>query len=135
MSAEIWRWVIVLALFAHGVGHVLFMPLLSGVMRLETDGHSWLLSGVLGDASTRLLVSLLAAVALAVFVAAAGGLLMHAAWWRVAAIGASVLSLALILAAWDGLPTSSAFFAVAFDVVVLAGLLLLRWPSSEMLGA
>ena len=35
----------------------------------------------------------------------------------------------------DGLPVSSAFFALAFDLVVLAAVVFAEWPSEEMIGA
>ena len=41
----------------------------------------------------------------------------------------------LIVVFWDGLPTSSAFFAVAFDTAVLVALLVLHWPSEATVGA
>jgi hypothetical protein len=46
-----------------------------------------------------------------------------------------VVSIALIAMYWDGLPVSSAFFAVAFDAVVLVALLVLHWPSEATVGA
>lgn len=36
---------------------------------------------------------------------------------------------------WDGLPVSSAFFALVFDLVVLAALVFAHGPSEEMIGA
>ncbi len=135
MSNDVWRWVIGLAVLAHGLGHVLFMPAMSGLMKLEASGHSWLLTGVAGDAITKALASLVAGGVLVAFVAASGGLFLQAAWWRPFAIVASVASIALVAAMWDGLPTSPAISALVFDVVVLAALIIARWPSEEMIGA
>lgn len=135
MSDDVWRWVITLALFAHGIGHTLFIPLLAPMLGLQTSGHSWLLTGPLGDGFTKGLASVIAFVALAGFVAAAAGVLAQAAWWRPLAIVAAAVSLVLVLAMWDGLPTSSAFAAVAFDVVVLIALLVAHWPSERVVGA
>jgi hypothetical protein len=135
MSNDLWRWIIGLAVLAHGLGHVLFMPAMSGLMKLQASGHSWLLTGVAGDGVTKSLASLVAGVALVAFVVASGGLFVQAAWWRQLAIGASVVSIALIIAMWDGLPTSPAISALVFDAVVLAALLAAHWPSEDMIGA
>jgi hypothetical protein len=35
----------------------------------------------------------------------------------------------------DGLATSSAAFALAFDVVLLVSLLVVHWPAAEAVGA
>jgi hypothetical protein len=135
MSNDVWRWVITLALFAHGVGHILFMPVIAPALKLAVSGHSWLLTGVLGEGPTKVLASAAGLALLGAFVAASGGVLMHAPWWRPVAIGAAVGSLALIIAVWDGLPASSAFWALAFDVVVLIALVFAHWPTEEMVGA
>jgi hypothetical protein len=132
MSNELWRWVIAIVVFAHGVGHILFMPILSSTLRLTSDGLSWLLSGVLGDVPTRWLASTVALVAIVLFVGAAAGLVGQAAWWRPLAIAGALISAALVVVMWDGIPTSSAAFALAFDAVVLVALLLAHWPSEEL---
>jgi hypothetical protein len=135
MSGDWLRWVLGIVVIAHGVGHVLFMPLLRGALRLETDGRSWLVGPVLGDGPTTVLASMLAGLAAAAFVAAGVGLIGLAAWWRVLAVGAAVLSMVVIVALWNGVPTSSAAFALAFDVVILVALVVVHWPSAETIGA
>jgi len=135
MSNDLWRWIIGLALLAHGLGHVLFLPAMSGLMKLEATGHSWLLTGWAGDGPTKLLASFVAGVVLAAFVGAAAGIVIQGTWWRPVAIAASVASLVLIVAMWDGLPTSPAVSALVFDAVVLAALLVAHWPTEEMIGA
>ena len=135
MSGDVLRWVLGIVVIAHGLGHVLFMPLLNGVMRLETDGRSWLVSPVLGDGATGVLASVLAGIVAVAFVAAGVGIIVQAPWWRTLAVGASVLSIVVVVAMWNGIPSSSAAFALVFDVVVLAALLVVHWPSPETLGA
>jgi len=135
MSNDVWRWLIGLVVLAHGLGHVLFMPAMAGLLKLQASGHSWLLTGFAGDGVTKGLASLVAGVVLVAFVVASGGLFLQAAWWRPLAIAASVVSAALIVAMWDGLPTSPAISALVFDAVVLAALLIARWPSEETIGA
>lgn len=135
MSADVIRWIVAIVVIAHGIGHVLFMPLLNGAMRLQADGHSWLLTGVVGDGPTKGLATIVAGLIGVAFVVAGVGILGQTTWWRTLAIAASVASLVLIVAMWDGLPTSSAAFAVAFDVAVLIALLVVHWPSTETIGA
>ena len=129
MSPDVVRWIIALVLFAHGVGHVLFLPALAPVLRLDASGTSWLLDPIVGIGATRLVATLVAVVALLAFVLAAGGVLLQSPWWRSVAVGGAVASACLILAMWGGLQTSGAFSALAFDVVVLVALLVARWPS------
>lgn len=135
MSNDAWRWIIGLAVLAHGVGHVLFMPAMAGLMKLGTSGHSWLLTGVAGDGLTKGLATLVGGVVFVAFVAASGGLFLQAAWWRPLTIAASVASIILIVAMWDGLPTSPAIAALVFDGLVLAALVVARWPSEDLIGA
>ena len=135
MSGDWLRGVLGIVVMAHGVGHVLFMPLLNGALRLETDGRSWLVGPVLGDGATSVLASVLAGVAGVAFVAAGVGIVVQAPWWRTLAIAASILSIVVIVALWNGVPTSSAAFALAFDVVVLVALVVVHWPSAETIGA
>ena len=84
MTGDWLRWVLGVVVVAHGVGHVLFMPLLNGALRLETDGRSWLVSPVLGDGATNVLASVLAGVAGVAFVAAGVGIVAQAraSWAR-----------------------------------------------------
>lgn len=135
MSPDLIRWILAVVVFAHGVGHVLFAPMLSGAMKLDASGHSWLLTGMFGDAATRALATALAAAVTASFVLVAGGIVLQTTWWRGLAIAAAVGSVALVVLLWDGLPTSPAASALAFDVVVLAALMLFHWPSTDLIGA
>jgi hypothetical protein len=135
MSNDVIRWVIGLAVLAHGIGHALFMPALNSLMRLDTSGRSWLLSPVVGDGATQALATVVAGAIGIAFVAAGAGILLQTGWWRQVAIIASVASIALVVLLWDGIPTSSAFFAFVFDAVVLAALIVAHWPSPETIGA
>ena len=135
MSGDALRWVIGIIVIAHGVGHMLFMPLLNGVLRLDADGRSWIVGGLIGDVATGVLATVLAGVAGVAFVVAGAGIIGQAPWWRQLAVGAAALSAVLVVAMWNGIPTSSAFFALALAAVVLVALLVARWPSAETLGA
>ena len=135
MSGDVLRWAIILTVFAHGVGHILFMPVLAPALKLDASGHSWLLSGILGDGPTRLLASAAGLALVGAFIVASAGLAIQMPWWRPLAIGAAVGSLLLVVAMWDGLPRSSAAFAVALDLVALIALVIALWPSPESVGA
>jgi hypothetical protein len=132
MSPEITRWLIAVLLLAHGIGHVLFMPILAPGLRLDATGQSWLLDPIVGGGASKLVASVVGALALAAFVAAAGGVLLQAGWWRPLAIAAAVGSACLVVALWGGIQGSSAFFALAFDAVVLFALVVARWPSESL---
>lgn len=132
MSNDAIRLVLAVVVGAHGVGHVLFAPLADSVMKLPASGHSWLLTGVLGDGPAQMVASGVAVLLVGLFLAGAYGIFAETDWWRPLLIVASVASAALIVAYWNGLPTSSAFFGLAFDAVVLVALLVLRWPTDAV---
>jgi hypothetical protein len=135
MSNDLLRAVLAIVVLAHGIGHVLFAPMAYSAMRIPTSGQSWLLTGFLGKGLTDVLATAAALGLVVAFSVAAYGLFTQAAWWRGLLVVASILSIGLIALFWDGLPTSSAFFAIAFDVLVLVALLVLRWPSEATVGA
>jgi len=135
MSPEIVRWLVALAVLGHGIGHVLFMPVLAASMKLDASGHSWLLTGVLGDGATRLLASVIGAALVAAFTVTAGGILWQTAWWRPLAIAASMISIALVVLMWDGLPTGPASAALVFDAAIVVALVVAHWPAPDLIGA
>jgi hypothetical protein len=69
------------------------------------------------------------------FIVATGGFLARATWWRGIALASAVASAVLIVAMWDGLPRSSAFFALAFDAAVLAAIAVAHWPPEQLVEA
>jgi len=114
------RYLIAIALFAHGVGHVLFLANSWGYWRGNEEGRSWLFSGVLGAGQVvEGIFSLLWLVPLVGFVAVAWGYFTYQGWWPQLALASTVLSLVMIVLWWGGIDTSSAFFALVFDIVVL----------------
>lgn len=124
------------AVFAHGVGHILFLMPALGVTRwADQTGHSWLLTSLLGDGATRVIAAVVWTSATVLFVASVVGLYTGADWWRAAAVAGAIVSGVGIIAMWDGLPVSNAFFALAFDAVVLITLLWVHWPSAEVAGS
>jgi hypothetical protein len=121
---------------AHGLGHVLF---LAPTMRLaewaDQSGHSWLVTPSLGDSIARLLGSVAWITVIALFTSAVIGFFMATDWWRSAAIVGAALSIVTIVVFWDGIATSSAAFALTFDVIILIALMWAHWPGIELAGS
>ncbi|HEX5013516.1 MAG TPA: hypothetical protein VFV72_05080 [Candidatus Limnocylindrales bacterium] len=129
------RYGLALVVFAHGIGHVLFLvPALGIASWADQTGHSWLLSGIVGDGPTRAIAVLTWTSVIALFVAGVGGFLVGTDWWRAATIAAAAVSIVGIVVFWDGIATGSAVFALLADVVILGVLLLAHWPSTELAG-
>jgi hypothetical protein len=126
------RTIIALALGMHGVGHALFVGNAWGYWKTGGIGRARLFADVLGagqplDRGAGLLML----VPLVGFSAAAAGLLAGQGW-RPLALASAIVSAGLVLLFAGGLNTSSAFFAVAFDVAVIAYML---WYQRAAAGA
>lgn len=128
MSTSIIRLITGLILIGHGIGH--FMALMPALNLTSTETwhyRSWLLSGLLADTVSRVIVIILFGVALLGFIAAGlgvfGWLVPHDSWPRLAIVSAVVGLVALALF-WHAFATfSSKISAIAVDLVVLWGLL------------
>jgi hypothetical protein len=120
----------------HGIGHVLFLgPAIGAVDWAGQTGHSWALTGVLGDGPTRAVGAFLWIATIVLFVIGVAGFLTAQPWWVAVTVLASIASIAGIVLMWDGIATSSAAMALAVDVVILVALLVAHWPGSEIVGA
>ncbi len=102
-------WVRVLAglfVIAHGLVHLWFVVLSREWVPFEPEmgwtGASWLLTGWLGDATTRWLATALYALVTVIFVAGGVGLLAGVRWAQSVLTVAASLSVAIILVFWDG---------------------------------
>jgi hypothetical protein len=128
--------VLAVVVLAHGVGHVLFLgPTLRVGEWAGQTAHSWLLTGTLGDSAARAIAAVIWTATIALFVAGVAGYLTDAAWWRGVTVAGSVVSIVGLVLFWDGIATSSAVFALAFDAVLLLALLVAHWPAAEPVGA
>jgi hypothetical protein len=128
--------VLAVVVLAHGVGHLLFLgPSLRLADWAGQTSHSWLLTGTLGDGPSRAVASAIWVTTVVLFVAGVGGFVLDATWWRAVTIAGAIVSIAGIVLFWDGLATSSAAFALVFDVVLLVSLLVVHWPATEAVGA
>ena len=54
------------------------------------------------------------------FLAVSWGYLTRQGWWHQLALASAVISLAMIVLWWGGLVVGSAFFALVFDLAVIA---------------
>jgi|SRR5215204_1414825 len=115
------RYLITVALFAHGVGHLLFLANSWGLWKGAEEGRSWMFSGILGAGQTlEGIFGLLWLVPLAGFVAVSWGYLTQGGWWPQLALGSAIISLAMIVLWWGSLVVGSAFFALVFDLIIIA---------------
>lgn len=126
------RYLFTLVLFMHGIGHMLFMANTWGYWR-TTSGRAWLLSDVLHlSQPLQGMVGLLWIVPLVGFVAATGAFLLHDPRWSFLSIASAIISSFLIIVWWSGLNTSSAIFALVFNIVIIA---VLRWRPEALTAA
>jgi len=121
MSNEMWRYLIGGFLIVHGIGH---------------SGGYWMFvkswpSPALTDSPLKWLFVVVWLVAMIGYFAAGIGLLQMQGWWRTSAIAASIIPLVVAVLYIQGAPLNA---AVA-DVVILVALLLLGWPSVEIVGS
>ena len=115
------RYLITIALFAHGIGHLLFLTNSWGVWEGGDEVRLWLFSGILGAGQTvEGIFGLLWLIPLVGFVAVSWGYLTHQGWWPQLALASAAISLAMIVLWWGGLVVGSAFFALVFDLAVIA---------------
>ena len=140
MSPTLLRILIGLVFVVHGVGHVMaFLPALDVSSTDTWHYRSWLLTGLIGETASRVLVIILYGAAFLGFLAAAlalfGWLLPHD-WWRTLAVLSAIISLVALFLFWNSLAT---FFpnkigAIVVNLAVLVGLLWLDWPSEAAIG-
>ena len=115
------RYLITIALFTHGIGHLLFLTNSWGIWKGGDEGRSWLFSRRLGAGQTlEGIFGLLWLIPLVGFVAVSWGYLTHQGWWPQLALASAAISLAMRVLLWGGLVVGSAFFAVVFDLAVIA---------------
>ncbi|MBN1991412.1 MAG: hypothetical protein JW953_01820 [Anaerolineae bacterium] len=148
MSPTILRILIAGVLAFHGVGHAMgIIPALqlpffegqTGAWAKNWSSRSWLLTPLLGEATSRFLSIILFAVPLIGFIAAALGLmgwLVPYEWWRLLAIVSAVISLVALALFWKAFiylfPHKVG--AIAVNVAVLVCLFWANWPSEADIG-
>ncbi|MCC6615623.1 MAG: hypothetical protein IT320_19285 [Anaerolineae bacterium] len=119
----------ILGLFVilHGLVHLLYFALSRKLFELDPPlvgwpERSWAFSSALGDASTRLLATVLYGAATILFVIGGAGILMQASWWPLVVVIAAVFASAIVLLFWDGqlqrLPDKG-FIGIVINVALL----------------
>ena len=105
MSESTIRIITGLVFIVHGIGHIMAVLPALNISSTETCNYrSWLLSGILGDTLSRVLVIVLFGAAMIGFIAAGLGLfnwlVPHSAW-QTLAIYSAVISLAALALFWN----------------------------------
>ena len=124
---------IVLGIFVvlHGLVHLFYVGQSQRFFELQPgmtwpDG-AWAFSGLLGDGGTRLLASIVYALAAVGFVAGGLGGLARQGWGRPVAMGAAIFSIVIIVLLWNGTAHKLAdqgAIAVLINLAILAVLLI-----------
>lgn len=130
------RFIVGVFIVLHGLVHLLYSGQSWRLFELQPgmvwpDG-SWAFSKLLGDETTKLLASILYALAAISFVAGGIGILVKQAWWRPAAIGSAIFSAIIVILFWNGRMqklNDQGLIALFINVAILVALLVLRWPS------
>ena len=86
------RFILVLAVFAHGVGHVLFLAPALGVAGWGRTTRSWLLDGPFGDGPVRAVAALIWLAVILGYLAGLYGFFAQTSWWQGVLLSASELS-------------------------------------------
>ena len=123
VGGGIWRWLVIALLTLHGLVHMVGFAAVWGLGQPGAVTRVPAIpAGLTAGSPAVLALGVLWLIAMAAFLAAAAGLLIHAAWWRVVAAGAAALSLLLCAAWWN-----DALVGIIINVAILAGLALQTW--------
>lgn len=125
-------------LVLHGLVHLLYFGQSQRAFELQPglvwpDG-AWAFSRLLGDESTRLLVSISLILTAVGFVAGGAGILLKQGWWRPMIISVSAFSAVLYVLCWDGGWQSldgKGGVGLLINVAVLTAVFLLQWPQFD----
>lgn len=118
------RYGLILALIAHGLGHVMSFLSAWTTVPMGFTNSPWIFSqDVFITSPIGRLFGLFALAVVAVTAAAGIGALSGRPWWPTAAVIGAVLSLILILPWWNTFTPGSRLWAVLADVVILVALL------------
>ena len=115
------RWLIVIAMLMHGVGHmVFFLEAFTGSPMGFADAP-WLLPGAFTVTSAvGKAFALLWLLAMLGFLIAAIGLLTRRSWWPALAVASAVISLVVLLPWWNTITPSSRVWVLLADLVIIA---------------
>jgi hypothetical protein len=114
-----WRLFFSIAMLFHGIGHILFLMNTWGYWKTASERGWPFADGLKLSQTGEGVIGVLWLAPLIGFVIATWGMFTQHAGWPPIALAAAIVSSALILVWRGSLNTSSAFFALLFDVVVL----------------
>ncbi|MBI9049975.1 MAG: hypothetical protein JEZ00_11180 [Anaerolineaceae bacterium] len=139
MSIKTIQLIIPLAIIFHGIGHIMGILTALKVISTETwHSRSWLLTNALGDTTTRIIALILWSITVIGFIAAGAGAFgwqVTAGNWRMILVVTSIVSLITLAVFWNAF---AVFFpnkvgCIAFNIAALVGILMLNWPSTEII--
>ena len=133
--AAMFRIIIAIVLFAHGIGHILgpLQVTRVAVVNPEWDGDSWLLSGATGASAAQVIGVILWLAAMVGFTALAAVVMgwLPQSWWVPLALGSSLISLAAIGLFPSVFPTGSTVGALVVDIAVLVAVIWWHWAPGD----
>jgi hypothetical protein len=120
---------LVLAIFAHAVGHILFLVPTLGIAGWGQSGRSWMLTDRIGSTLTHGLGAVIWSLVILAYLAGIYSYLTYGDGWTQLLTGASLLSAIGLILFWDkSAPVRS---AMAVNLIVILALQVLHWPGSE----
>jgi hypothetical protein len=139
MNSTTLRTLIAIVLFIHGIGHLQGVIAALGLQATEHwHARSWLFTNLLGESGARVLALVVWLVtSIAALTAGLGllGWLVPHPWWRAAAILSAVTSSFGLVFYWHSLAmVFNKVGAIAVNLAILVGLLLLGWPTEAAVG-
>jgi len=126
--SDVWRYVTGAVIIAHGLGHAGGPWFFQG---------SWLTDALASGALRWVCIILWILAGLGFVAAGLGvlGVLVPAELWRLLAIASAALSLIVAALFLGGGMNQPLFNALAMDAIILAALLVFRWPPERLIGA
>jgi hypothetical protein len=121
----------------HGLVHLWFVVLSQELIEVKPEmgwtPHSWLFTGVIGDAATRRLATVVSVALALTFLVSGIALVARADWWRPLMTSSAIASALLILVYWDGgtrLLVEKGLIGFLINVAILVLLLVYAWPTT-----
>lgn len=120
---------------AHGMVHLLYFGQGRRLFELGAgmvwpDGN-WAFTRLLGVEPSRMLASIICAVAALLFAAGGVGLIARQDWWQLFIIGAAVLSTLIFILFWNGQMqhlSEQGIVAILINGAILLAILVFKWP-------
>lgn len=119
--------ILLVAVFAHGIGHVLFLMPTLGLASWGQSTQSWLLTSLLGDKLTRGFGTLIWVAVILAYLIGVYGFFTQTTWWPQLLVGASGVSAIGLFLFWAS--SSPVISALVFDLVIILALQVFKWPA------